>query len=246
MDMEQFIIPGAGNFQFSAVGLDNLGASEYTIVNIVVDITGSLCGFENELLRCVKEIVEACKKSPRAENLLIRLVNFNEDIIEVHGFKLLSTIDTASYKVPVCGGKTASIAATHSAIGSVVEYAEKLMESDYMCNGIVIVLTDGDDNMSMRKYNITAAAVGQLIGQVRRQEKQIESLLTILIAFNYGDSYMKQKLEAFSADAAFDQFVDAGECTPQNMAKIAGFVSKSISSQSQSLGTGGASQPLTW
>jgi hypothetical protein len=35
-----------------------------------------------------------------------------------------------------------------------------------------------------------------------------------------------------------------GNVTPGKLAKLAQFVSKSISSQSQALGTGGASQPV--
>ncbi len=69
-------IPGAGGFQFSAVRIEDLGATEYTLVTIVCDISGSVIPFADSLLECIKSIITACQKSPRAENLLIRLLHF--------------------------------------------------------------------------------------------------------------------------------------------------------------------------
>ena len=37
------------NFHFSGESVDKLGASEYTLVNIVVDMSGSVSSYKNEL-----------------------------------------------------------------------------------------------------------------------------------------------------------------------------------------------------
>ncbi|MEZ4527349.1 MAG: hypothetical protein R2941_15630 [Desulfobacterales bacterium] len=63
-----------------------------------MDETGSVASFAKDLLKTVKSIVEACKKSPRAENLMIRLTSFNEAQREIHGFKPLSAINVNDYK----------------------------------------------------------------------------------------------------------------------------------------------------
>ncbi len=44
-NMQKLTVPGGGNFQFSAIRPDNLGAAEYTLVTIVVDITASVAEF---------------------------------------------------------------------------------------------------------------------------------------------------------------------------------------------------------
>ena len=85
--MQSIAIAGASNFKFSAVRPDDLGASEYTLVTIAVDISTSVSGFENELEACVKAILGAAKKSPRADNLLVRIISFNSDLEEIFGFK---------------------------------------------------------------------------------------------------------------------------------------------------------------
>jgi hypothetical protein len=89
--METGRVPGPGTFEFSGVRPEKLGATEYTLVTVVVDETGSVSAFADELLRCVRAIVEACASSPRADNLLLRLVTFNDRVAEIHGFRPLTT-----------------------------------------------------------------------------------------------------------------------------------------------------------
>jgi len=70
----------------------------------------------------------------------------------------------------------------------------------------------------------------------------IESLIVVLVGINA--QTFNAKLAVFQQDAGLTQFVDAGDATAQRLAKLAQFVSKSISSQSQALGSGAPSQPL--
>ena len=79
-----------------------------------------------------------------------------------------------------------------------------------------------------------------------RVNEELESVDAILIGVNDSDSYLKQELEQYKADAGFDQYVSLGDVSPGKLAKLAQWVSNSISSTSQVLGTGGASQPVSW
>ena len=74
--------------------------------------------------------------------------------------------------------------------------------------------------------------------------ESLESLRTVLVGINA--TQCRNVLETFQADAGIDQYVDVDEATPQKLAKLADFVSRSISAQSQSLGTGGPSRSLTF
>ena len=57
---------------------------------------------------------------------------------------------------------------------------------------------------------------------------------------------VKKALEAFPKDAYLSQFVDIGDATPGKLAKLANFVSESVSSQSQALGSGAPSQAINF
>lgn len=240
-------IPGGGNFQFSAERIENLvDATEYTLVTIICDVSGSVVSFSAKLLECVKSIVKACQKSPRAENLLIRLLTFNQIVTEVHGFKSLSDIDPEQYASLHCSGYTALFDATYDGIGATLEYSKRLTNQDYGCNGAVYIITDGADNAS----TMTPRAIKEKIDLALREE-HIESIISILVALHdpsvNGQSWandVKRYLDKFYKEAGLTQFVDIGDATPQKLAKLANFVSQSISSQSQALGTGAPSQTL--
>jgi len=241
MDEMESLNIGASNFSFSATKIDELGATEYTLVSIVVDKSSSVSPFADLLLKMVKTIIESCKKSPRAENLMIRLLYFSSknQLEEVHGFKLLNSINTDDYKDIRPCGCTALVDASFSAIGSTLTYAKNLIDQDFDVNGIIFIPTDGEENNS----TMTMSSIQKQIADSRKQEN-IESLQTILIGLT-DDGNISTYLQRFKDEAGLDEYIDVGEVTEKSLAKLANFVSQSISSQSQSLGSGSASQPLT-
>lgn len=239
---------GGTNFGFSGIGVDALAqiASEYTLVVIAVDMSGSVYGFTSEITACVKSVVEACRKSPRADNLLIRIVAFNTGLREVHGFKPLMNCNPGDYDSAFsAGGGTALFDAAFTGIGSAVTYAETLDDEDIDTNAIVFVITDGDDNASKMAAAAVAAKAKEARGiGVAKDNVALESLLTILIGVNVTDPSMRAYLAKFQTDGEFDQYVELGNASPKTLAKLADFVSQSISSQSQALGTGGPSKTI--
>jgi len=241
-ESQSIMIPGT-NFGFSAVGLDDLGATEYTVVVIAVDVSSSVYSYEKELQACVKAIVEACRKSPRADNLLLRVVSFNSNLKEVHGFKELLTVNSADYDGLRTGGATALFDAAIDAIGSCHQMGRQLSAEDFDCNGIVFVITDGEDNSST--YNPTA--VGTKTDEARRDELGLESLLTILVGVGAGGANaggLNSYLKTVHDQGKFDQYVPLSDASAKTLAKLAQFVSQSISSQSQALGTAGPSKTI--
>jgi len=238
-DTVTFPITGS-NFTFQGTRVGDLGATEYTLCAVVIDVTGSTAAFAGELRNMLLTVVDACKKSPRSDNLLLRVVTFSSyvGINELHGFKPLADIDPAADYPPFHpDGLTPLCDAAFSAVGAMIDYGAELMKNDFLANGIAFIVTDGEENSS----STTPAMVKSLIVNARQEEK-LESLLSILIGVNAASC--RSALERFQREAGIDQYVDAGAATPGNLAKLAAFVSQSVSSQSQALGTGGPSQNI--
>ncbi len=229
------------NFKFSGVRIERLGAAEYTLVNIAIDTTGSVRDFKDDLRKCLITVIESCKKSPRSENLLVRVFLFNaslpKGIQELHGFIPLADVDPNAYPDFNPGSTTNLLDAMFSAVGSTNAYAKQLFNSEFMSNGINIIITDGEDNASI----MTA---GQVKGEIEVGVKgeYIESVINILVGVNTANC--RGYLEEIQKTVGIDKFIDAGDVTPGKLAKVAEFVSQSVSSQSQSLGTGGPSQQI--
>lgn len=228
-----------GSFGFSARRIGELAATEYTLVTIAVDETGSISGFERQMEECLKSIATACRRSPRADNLLVRLVAFSSNRVrEIHGFKPLVEIDPASYSGAVIpSGMTNLYDAAYASAGAMNQYGKDLSAADYAVNGILIVITDGEDNTSAA----TPAMVRDAF-EAGVKGEAMESLVTILVGVGSGAG----SLAAFKDAAGFTQYVTLADADEKTLARLAAFVSKSISSQSQALGSGGPSQALTF
>jgi uncharacterized protein YegL len=228
-------------FSFSAQPLESLGSSEYTLANLAIDVSSSTDAFIDDTRKMVAAVVEALQKSPRADNLLLRVESFNSSLNELHGFTELKNVDATAYQL-VASGMTALYDAAGSGLEAIGKYAEELEKFDYIANGIQFIITDGMENQSHKLR--TPASIKSAADAIMRQEK-LESLKTIVIGI--GSEYeVRGYLDSFSKEIGADQFVWAGDATPTALAKVAGFISKSISSQSQSLGSGGASQNINF
>lgn len=230
------------HYGFSAENLNHLGATEYTLVTVVADTSSSVTGFANDIEETLKSVLKSCKFSPRADNLMVRVVEFNDSMREVHGYTLLEKLKEDDYNGAIrpCGS-TALYDSTFNAIEAASTYGKQLNDMDYTVNAIVIVLTDGEENASA----ITSAQmIADQVANIARSET-LESIRTILIGLNV-NAQLNAYLTKFKDDAKFDQFVAVQDASPKSLAKVADFVSRSISAQSQSLGTGGPSIPLTF
>jgi hypothetical protein len=228
------------NFKFSAVDVDDLTSSEYTLVNIAIDLSSSVYGYYDDLIKTIETIIDACKKSDRAENLMVRVTYFNSSVQEFHGFKTLYSLTKDDYNgLPNPSGMTALYDGTIDAIESVEQYGKTLTEQEFEVNGILFILTDGVENNS----NNSCSAVVDKFKQLKYNES-LESLQSFLIGVNTNDNYVKDFLDNFNKEVDFDEFVSIENATTESLSKLARFVSKSISLQSQALGTGGASQQI--
>lgn len=241
--LDQFALP-TGTYGYSAISLDDerIGATEYTLVTIAVDVSGSVSSYKTEMEEAIKEIVDSCNKSPRKDNLMIRIVTFDDDMQELHGFKLLVDCKPSDYTdCLTIGGCTALFDAANNAIEATNDYAKKLGDNEFDANAIVVILTDGCDNRS----NVATPATIKKTLQASVQEEALESMLSILVGVGVsGYGGVAQALDDFKNEAGITQYVEIADANSSTLAKLAKFVSQSISAQSQALGTGGPSQAL--
>ena len=239
--MEEQNIPNT-SFGYSATRIDELSATEYTLVDLVVDTSGSVDDYKSDIEKAIKEVVNACKLSPRADNLMIRFSTFNFEIDEVHGYKLLENCNLADYEgILKCGGMTALYDASEIAILSQIDYARNLTENDFSVNSIVVIFTDGMHNHG----SCTIKSVEKALNGAVKSEAT-ESMISILIGVGVANDYVvSDSLKLFKDGANISQYVETQDASAKTLAKLAQFVSKSVSAQSQALGSGGPSKLLS-
>jgi len=241
--LDQFALQ-TGTYGYSAMDLEDerIGSTAYTLVTIAVDISSSVMNFKKDMEDAIKEVVASCSDSPRKDSLMIRIVTFNTRMQEIHGFKLLTECDPDDYTDCLnVGGCTALFDATNNAIAATNDYAVKLDGKDFDANAIVVIITDGDDNSS---NEATASTVKKTLQESVRQES-LESMLSILVGVGVDDyPPLQDYLDNFKTEAGITQYVGIDKANSATMSKLAKFVSRSVSAQSQALNTGGPSQAL--
>lgn len=236
----EFTTAAGGSFNFTGTRIEHLGATEYTLVTVAVDVTGSTAGFADDLRAMLIAAIRSCQKSPRSNNLLARVVTFSTavgGVSELHGFRPLSDINPDDYPHFQPAGMTPLFDAGYSIVGATAAYGRQLKDNDFLANAIGFLITDGADNVS----KVTPRTIADELRGIRDGEV-LESFVTVLIGVNAAQC--AAELERFRVEAALDQYVEVGEVTPGKLAKLAAFVSQSVSSQSQAVGTGGPSQQI--
>lgn len=237
-DMEMHPIQGA-YFTFSAIRITRLGATDQTLAVIAVDTSGSTISFRRQMEAAMKSIIESCRRSPRADSMLVRAVKFDTAVEEIHGFKPLVEIAPTSYDHALGndGGMTALYDAAYTAIESSRQFGATLVANEFATNAVVFVITDGCNNSG----TMTASMVRQALGNAVASE-DLESIRSVFIGIGPDQATLKR----VSDDCGFDQYVEVATADPNTLAKLAQFVSQSMTSQSQALGTGGPSKQITF
>lgn len=233
---------GGTNYGFSATRIEDLGATEYTLGLVVVDVSGSTSMFRTEMELALKEIVKACRKNPRADNMMLRIVLFDHKVTELHGFKPLPSCNEDDYTgcLGTSGGSTALYDATYNAVQSATVYGRELVKNDFDVNAVVFVITDGEDNNSTATRKMVKTALEEGV-----KSESLESLNSILIGLNTGGG-INSYLQGVQTECGFTQYVNVADATAKSLAKLGDFISRSVSSSSQALGTGGPSQSLSF
>jgi hypothetical protein len=205
-------------------------------------MSSSVDAFRGDLITAIETSIDACRRSPRSDNLLVRVAAFSsrypKGTSEIHGFIPLADIDLAVYQNLQPGGMTPLLAACYMGVGAMNAYAKMLSDHDYLANGITFIITDGEENGS---GPISATMVEEEITKAKRSEC-LESHVSVLIGVN--TTHSARALKDFQSSLGISQFIDVGDATKGKLAKLAAFVSQSISSTSQALGTGGPSQAI--
>ena len=238
--LQSFAIPGA-NYGYTGANLDTLGSFRNTIALGLLDESGSTAPFSRQLEMTVQEIVRSLRDNENADSLLYAHYHFDSNFREVHGFKELPSINPSDYDgCWAGGGRTTLYDSEKKVIDFVADYGRQMTEKQYLCNGIIYTLSDGMDWGSVLTENDVKEALEKAM-----QGETLESLMTILIGIN-DDAGVQADLEKHAKNCGFTQYIPAKDASQKTLSRIAGFVSKSISSQSQALGSGGPSQSLTF
>ena len=230
------------SYGYSAADMENLAATEYTLINICVDVSISVSSYKQQMEEVIANIVKSCQPpNPKSDNLMIRLVAFSDDLEEIHGFKQLPDCNLSDYQNCLhIHGSTALFDALINSTQATINYANNLYDEDYDTNGIVIVITDGVN------YTDSTTCEQDVTNEIEKlNTSKLDSCMIILVGISNcvsTDKYLANLKKA----ANITQYVSIDEASEENFRKLENFLSQSIISQSKSLGSGAISIPINF
>lgn len=245
MSDENFVsVTTESGFSFGHVPIDdNLTATEYMIGMIAVDHSGSVNDSLRDIEQCLIDITEMNKKLPNKNNIMQRVTMFSYDVQELSPLQPVNNIDSSKFKNSIpSGGMTALYDATMDAIESSEKFCKDMIDADYDVTACIFIITDGWDNVS--KKCTSMAKIKQKIEQINSEENYSSPPAVILIGIT-NNSATATKLNTFSRDAGFTNYIEIKDASPSLLGKLAGLISQSFSSKSQNITSSHINQQLS-
>jgi hypothetical protein len=243
--LQSFMIPG-GNFGYQGMAIDDLTSLKNCIALTLFDESGSTKSFAREMERAMQKITQFLRKSPEADKIIQAHWQFDDELKEVVGLTPLPQIlDDTFDGCWAGGGRTGLYYGECRMLEIMRDYARQQAIKRYRCNGILCTLTDGGNYTIPGDpgHEFTETMVQQGFAQTVTCE-DLESIVSVLIGIN-DDDYVQEMLEKHAETCGYTRYLPVKKADEKTLAKIAGFISQSIQSQSQQVGQGAPSTKIS-
>lgn len=189
--------------------LDQLATNDVTLAMNILDMSGSMASHANDLIRAYNDdYLAAMAGSPAADDILVSTLVFEDKVKTLHGYIPLADTPRLTRKEYDPGGSTALYDAVAAGLTNMVLYAQQLRASGVMVRGVVIVYTDGEDNVSRQRAQDIQRAAADLL----RQEVYTLAIVGFGLkkAMGFAGMPANGPAQQLAADIGFPIGLDAG------------------------------------
>jgi uncharacterized protein YegL len=223
--MEGYQNLGMGNFDPGAWAQTTTSA---TLFVVVVDISGSVTGYLNIMNDAMKELfMNELKNCHKKDEISIKLITFGSKVEHKSGFHPIVNMKDDYLHIPYTMGSTALYQGVLEAFEHLKQYRDDLEMQGVNVRSNIFIITDGEDNASP---HTAAGEIKKHVEQLRKDE--IADTFTITM-MGVGDRSSFER-------SCINMGLDPSKClvtasnNAQEMRKIMGVVSQSVSSSSAS------------
>ncbi|HZD10710.1 MAG TPA: hypothetical protein VE553_05145 [Candidatus Binatia bacterium] len=155
-----------GPTMMSAVGvpLDLLSGNEVTLAMNIVDMSGSMQPFADDLISAYNDdYLAAMALSSSADDILVSTIFFEDQVQLFHGYLNLQDVPRLSRRIYRPGATTALYDAVAAGLTNMVLYAQQLRQCGVIVRCLALVYSDGEDNASRQPAPAVRRAVEELL-----------------------------------------------------------------------------------
>lgn len=209
------------NYNFGNYNPNDVQVEETINVVFLVDTSGSVNKYAVDLNNAFNEFVDRMQKSHAADKIFVSMIEFNNEINVVHGFKPMAEVQHIDI-TPRIKGTTALYKATDVALQNALDYRESLENAGVNSKTLLFILTDGQNN-----EDGDPAVVKNKIATLLQEERNIASFNSIL----FGIGNEPAEFEAAQKDMGIECLATVGH-TADEIRKMITFISSSITTVS--------------
>lgn len=209
-----------------AVGipLAQLATNEVTLAMNILDMSGSMSSYAADLIRAYNDdYLAAMAGSTACDDILVSTILFNDSVSLFHGYVNLKDAPPLVRRVYQPAGSTALYDAVAGGLTNMVLYAQQLRQSGVMVRCIVLVYSDGEDNVSRQ----TAVVVRRAAQELLKHE-----IYTLGYVGFCGGGIIEQKARKLADTIGFPEVLIAG-ISHTELRRIFHLVSQSTARASQ-------------
>lgn len=209
------------NLDFGNFNPEDIQVDETINAVFIVDTSSSVSAYVKELNYAFNDFAESMQKSHVADKLMVSIIEFNTKVRVECGFKPITSIKKVDFSKKI-GGMTALYDGVFTGLKNALEYRENLENSGIETKTILFVITDGGDNVSKNSAHKIASEINKL----KKDERSANSFTSILFGVGEAANFKRAK-----KDMNIEFMAKIGT-TGNEMKKMIGFISQSISSMS--------------
>jgi len=192
------------------------------LLTLVIDISPSVSSYATEMNKAFEGFLEEMQKSHVASKLMVKVIEFNENVKHVTGFTPITNMVPSNFHFRPTGNFTALFEAAKEGLTATVNYQELLEKTGINVKCLVFVMTDGEENT----FTTKSSEIKEMLDTIMKSEKNIFNFETILLGVGNENYYEPaQKEMGFKHLATFNN-------SANEIRKMIGFISQSVSRSS--------------
>lgn len=146
--------------------VDDLNTDDVTLLSVIIDESSSMDSVRSDVIDAFNQMARALADSKAADSILMSAWTFANEPELLFGYTPIDAVKDLTPQDYIPDGATALYDATMDGFTGVVAYGQELRNNGIRTRAVVVVISDGGDNMSQ----YTASSLKTVAQDLTRQE----------------------------------------------------------------------------
>jgi len=145
--------------------VDDLNTDDVTLLSVIIDESSSMGSVRDDVIDSFNQMARALNDSKAADSIIMSAWAFNDNARLMFGYTPIDQVKDLTRKEYSPSGATALYDAVLDGFTGIVGYGQDLRNNGIRTRSIVVVISDGGDNVSQKTSSAVRTVAQDLIKQ---------------------------------------------------------------------------------